>query len=62
MAPFLKPTTQAGNRWLGEKLFMGRPVAVSQYVSALVKTAGPVQDLFKHLTERLKICPLFLTC
>jgi hypothetical protein len=31
----LKDTTQAGNRWLAERLNMGRPEAVSAYVGRL---------------------------
>ena len=31
----LKEATQASNRWLGERLYMGRPEAVSVYVGRL---------------------------
>ena len=39
----LKTTTQAGNRWLTERLNMGRPEAVSVYVGRL-KAAGAAKD------------------
>ena len=43
LAWWMKQRTQAGNRWLAERLHMGRPEAVSAYVARLTK-AGVEKD------------------
>ena len=48
----LKETTQASNRWLGERLHMGRPEAVSGHVGRLRRSwAGKNSDYTKLTTN-----------
>ena len=45
----LKETTQAGNRWLTERLDMGRPEAVSVYVGRLKAAGAQTDDSYRQL-------------
>ncbi len=48
----LKEATQASNRWLGERLHMGRPEAVSVYVGRLRRSgAGKNPDYAQLVTN-----------
>jgi len=46
----LKETTQAGNRWLTERLHMGRPEAVSVHVGRLRTNGASRDDNYQKLT------------
>ena len=45
----LKETTQAGNRWLTERLHMGRPEAVSAHVHRLLRAGAEWNDDYRKL-------------
>lgn len=53
VAAHLKRTTQAGNRWIAQRLNMGSPVAVSQYVSQARSADHPAWSMLRKI-EKLK--------
>jgi REP element-mobilizing transposase RayT len=54
IATFMKQKTQVNNRWLSERLSMGTPVAVSQYVGQSRRLGGAAAELTDDLVENLK--------
>ena len=55
LAARLKQSTQAGNRWLAERLHMGTPVAVSHHTGQLRRGLLPAAELFEARLRTLNI-------
>ena len=51
VAAHLKRTTQADDRWLNQRLVMGSPAAVAQYVSRLRRSGGPSREILQQIQE-----------
>ena len=47
----LKEATQASNRWLGERLYLGRPEAVSVHVGRLRRNGLERNDHYAKLAK-----------